>query len=63
MIHFSCNFVLYFVLNVHFRRALKAIFCSCRCASSKVISKSNDPLELHRMCNATKSTVSSNAVL
>ncbi|KAK2139787.1 hypothetical protein LSH36_1615g00011 [Paralvinella palmiformis] len=29
MINFSCNFVLYFILNVHFRRALRDMFDEC----------------------------------
>ena len=49
MINFSCNFVLYFILNVHFRRGLRDIFCACAgCGkhqdkSSSIVSNSKRP--------------------
>ena len=53
MINFSCNFILYFVLNVHFRRALKEMFCVCACVRPQTTDRTTNAIEFHKINSNT----------
>lgn len=48
-LNFSCNFILYFVLNVHFRQGLRDLLCLCAlCPCSPNKRRRRKELRLHR---------------
>jgi hypothetical protein len=46
VIHFSCNFILYFVLNVNFRRSMKDMLCACQKDNENILPLPNQDIPL-----------------